>query len=71
MEDDRPPNETEDTPFAARRRFLKNCGKYAVATPPAVTLLLSAAGPNYAVAASGRSEIKIEDSERRKSTTPR
>lgn len=27
----------------ARRDFLKRCGKYAVVTPPAVTLMLSAA----------------------------
>jgi hypothetical protein len=41
-------------PAAARRQFLKSCGRYAVATPPLVTLLLSTAGPNYALAASGR-----------------
>jgi hypothetical protein len=30
-------------PDEARRDFLKRCGKYAVVTPPAVTLMLSAA----------------------------
>lgn len=37
----------------ARRRFLINCGKFAVATPPAISLLLAAAKTNYAVASSG------------------
>jgi hypothetical protein len=37
----------------ARRRFLAKCGKFAVITPPAVTLLLSSTAQNYAVAASG------------------
>jgi hypothetical protein len=37
----------------ARRNFLKSCGKFAVLTPPAVTLMLSAASHNYAVAQSG------------------
>ena len=37
----------------ARRDFLKKCGKFAVVTPPAMALLLSAARSNYATAASG------------------
>lgn len=37
----------------ARREFLKKCGKFAIVTPPAVTLLLSSARNNYAVAGSG------------------
>ena len=37
----------------ARRAFLAKCGKLAVITPPAVTLMLSAASRNYAVAGSG------------------
>jgi hypothetical protein len=45
-----------DMVIAARRQFLKNCGKFAVATPATVTLLLSAAERNYAVAASGSSD---------------
>lgn len=40
---------------AARRRFLANCGKFAVATPPAISLLLAASRANYAVASSGGS----------------
>lgn len=37
----------------ARRRFLKNAGKFAIATPPAVTALLASAKGNYAMAVSG------------------
>jgi hypothetical protein len=37
----------------ARRRFLAQCGKFAVVTPPTVGLLLAAAKQNYAVASSG------------------
>lgn len=37
----------------ARRRFLANCGKFALVTPPAMTVLLSSTAQNYAVAASG------------------
>jgi hypothetical protein len=37
----------------ARRRFLASCGKFAIATPPVVTLMLAEAERNYAVAHSG------------------
>lgn len=37
----------------ARRRFLATCGRFAVITPPAMTVLLSSTAQNYAVAASG------------------
>jgi len=37
----------------ARRQFLARCGKFAVATPPAISLLLAASRSNYAVASSG------------------
>lgn len=37
----------------ARRRFLAQCGKFAVITPPTVGLLLAASKHNYAVASSG------------------
>lgn len=36
----------------ARRKFLMSCGKFAVVTPSAVTLLLSASTQNYATAGS-------------------
>jgi hypothetical protein len=39
----------------ARRRFLATCGKFAVITPPAMTVLLSSTAQNYAVAGSGHS----------------
>ncbi len=44
---------TEDDVQRARRRFLANCGRFAVATPPAISLLLAASRANYAVASSG------------------
>jgi hypothetical protein len=37
----------------ARRRFLQQCGKFSVATPPAVALLLATADRSYAAALSG------------------
>lgn len=44
---------TDDEVKQARRRFLASCGKFAVATPPAISLLLAASRTNYAVASSG------------------
>jgi hypothetical protein len=43
----------ESTLRGARRRFLAECGRFAIATPPAVALLLSASERKYAVAQSG------------------
>jgi hypothetical protein len=37
----------------ARRRFLRQCGRFSMATPPAIALLLATAERKYAVAASG------------------
>lgn len=37
----------------ARRAFLESCGKFAVVTPPAISLLLSTTLSSPAVAASG------------------
>jgi hypothetical protein len=48
---------TPDSP-SPRRDFLKRCGRYVAVTPPMITLLLSAAGPNYALAASGRQRAR-------------
>ena len=48
-----PKHEAPDAGVEARRRFLATCGKFAIATPPAITLILSQAGRNYAVASSG------------------
>jgi len=36
-----PANEAEAASAADRRKFLAACGKFAVVTPPAITLLLS------------------------------
>lgn len=36
-----------------RRRFLASCGKFAVVTPPAITLLLSTSLNSSAIAKSG------------------
>lgn len=36
-----------------RREFLKSCGKFAVVTPPAMTLLLSTSLSSTAIARSG------------------
>ncbi len=50
---------TTDTPKSpkqtdlARRQFLESCGKFAVVTPPAISLLLSTSLASPAVAASG------------------
>ena len=40
-------------PIADRRRFLLSCGRFAMITPPAMTLLLASSGQNFAVAGSG------------------
>ncbi|MCK6451151.1 MAG: hypothetical protein L6R19_09905 [Alphaproteobacteria bacterium] len=37
----------------ARRRFLAACGRFALATPPAISLMLAGSERNYATAASG------------------
>ena len=36
------PNLSLDSEEQARRKFIKSCAKFAVASPPAITLLLSA-----------------------------
>ncbi|MBM7483156.1 MULTISPECIES: hypothetical protein [Bradyrhizobium] len=46
------PNEDDD-----RREFLKTCGKFAVVTPPAITLLLSTSLTSHAIAKSGASAV--------------
>ena len=37
----------------ARRRFLKTCGKFAVVTPPVVSLMLSSSDKAFATVKSG------------------
>lgn len=53
--DDRPtprPNHLVDG-IEDRRKFLAACGKFAVVTPPAITMLLSTSLSSSAVATSG------------------
>lgn len=45
--------EAPDAAREARRRFLATCGKFAIATPPAVSLILSQTRNGYATASSG------------------
>lgn len=45
--------EASDAALEARRRFLATCGKFAIATPPAVSLILSQTRSSYATASSG------------------
>ena len=45
--------EYHDDMSEARRRFLVSCGKFAVATPPAITLLLASSNRSYAQFGSG------------------
>lgn len=48
--------ETEETSLQsmkARRRFLANCGRFALVTPPAISLILAQSHGNYAMALSG------------------
>ena len=44
---------SNDRAALARRRFLLNCGKFAVVTPPVVTLMLSTSERGYAKVLSG------------------
>ncbi len=54
MEQEKRAEKTQaDAHAAARRRFLVNCGKFAVVTPPVVSLMLSASERSYATVGSG------------------
>jgi len=44
---------SEEAAIAARRRFLATCGKFAIVTPPVVSLMLSASHRSYAAVGSG------------------
>jgi hypothetical protein len=46
--------ERETASDADRRKFLAACGKFAVVTPPAMTLLLSTSLTSTAIAQSGK-----------------
>jgi hypothetical protein len=43
----------KDPIVEARRQFLAKAGKFSIATPPAIAILLSEANRNYALAISG------------------
>jgi hypothetical protein len=49
------PNKEEEAFVEDRRRFLKTCGRFAIVTPPTITLLLASGQQNFAVAGSGMS----------------
>ena len=46
-------SDEKNASIEARRKFLKDCGKFAIVTPPAISLLLAASNQNFAVTASG------------------
>ena len=46
-------DDSEKLSVEARRRFLANCGKFAIVTPPVVSLMLSASHQSYAQVGSG------------------
>jgi hypothetical protein len=57
----------------ARREFLAKCGRLAVVTPPAVTLMLAASQRHFAVAQSGgraRGNDRDDDGPRERSFRP-
>jgi hypothetical protein len=50
--------ESENISAADRRKFLAACGKFAVVTPPTMTMLLSTALTSTAIARSGANSGK-------------
>src|SRR5262249_2174032 len=46
-------HEANSTPDTGRRKFLAQCGKFAVLTPPTITVLLSMTEQSFAHASSG------------------
>ena len=46
-------SDDNEAQLQARRKFLMSCGKFAIVTPPAISLLLAASDQSFAVAASG------------------
>jgi hypothetical protein len=54
---DNPKHEAEMASAADRRKFLATCGRFAVVTPPAITLLLSTSLTSNAVTQSGAGNI--------------
>jgi hypothetical protein len=56
-----PHPESETASGADRRKFLAACGKFAIVTPPAMTMLLSTSLTSTAIARSGGSDDKGND----------
>jgi hypothetical protein len=57
-----PPVDTGTPPDDDRRKFLAACGRFAVVTPPALTLLLSTSLNSKAIAHSGgRGDHDVHD----------
>ena len=52
------PHTPSDEMMQERRRFLADCGKFAVVTPPAITLLLSTSLNSSAIAQSQNGKDK-------------
>jgi hypothetical protein len=53
LQQDDPPVGAGTRPDDDRRKFLASCGKFAVVTPPAITMLLSTSLNSTAIASSG------------------
>ncbi|MFL6819650.1 MAG: hypothetical protein ACJ8EF_17105 [Bradyrhizobium sp.] len=51
-------NTENEAEIADRRKFLAACGKFAVVTPPAITMLLSTSLTSNAITASGGTFLK-------------
>ncbi|MGB7951239.1 MAG: hypothetical protein WCH75_26455, partial [Candidatus Binatia bacterium] len=64
------PMEKRDHPSEERRNFIAKCGRFAMVTPPAIALLLSADGRSYADAVSGGT-TKEEKKEKEKEEKPK
>jgi hypothetical protein len=55
-----------DTASEDRRKFLATCGKFAIVTPPALTLLLSTSLNSTAIAASSGNNGNDKDKDKDK-----
>ncbi|MFC0807679.1 hypothetical protein ACFHWW_19790 [Ensifer sp. P24N7] len=58
------PSNPAATSEGDRREFLKSCGRFAVSTPPLVTMLLSTSLTSNAIAKSGAGGGRIRDRNR-------
>jgi hypothetical protein len=51
-------NQENEAELADRRKFLASCGKFAIVTPPAITMLLSTSLTSDAIAATGGGVVR-------------